>query len=227
MQNRLLLLGAFLTCTACASDQEDAKPKPAASFEVPAAVEVHTTIQVKNSSTNAATYLWNWGDGTTSTEQAPSHSYDHAGTFRLQLQATGAGGTDTISHRLTVATDTAAIVKRIIGKYRGTLEFNSYFANGYRPNQNWKRDTTLELVATSNKTLILLKGTPYADYKSDNAAWPGSAPQRKNYLFAYPFGTTSYTNIQVEQAGDSLYCYSRNGGRSDADTYIFHGKKQR
>ena len=39
---------------------------------------------------------WDFGDGTTSTDQSPSHRYTLAGTYTVQLTVSGPGGTDNI-----------------------------------------------------------------------------------------------------------------------------------
>jgi PKD repeat protein len=49
-------------------------------------------------------YSWNFGDGTTSTLQNPSHSYAAGGTFTVTLTVTdNFGGTNSTSHSVTVA----------------------------------------------------------------------------------------------------------------------------
>lgn len=45
-----------------------------------------------NTSTNATSYLWNFGDGTTSTEINPTKTYNVGGTYSVSLKATGEGG---------------------------------------------------------------------------------------------------------------------------------------
>jgi PKD repeat protein len=47
-------------------------------------------------STNSPTsWLWDFGDANTSTEQDPSHEYDHPGAYTVTLTASNAGGSDT------------------------------------------------------------------------------------------------------------------------------------
>jgi len=49
------------------------------------------------------TWLWDFGDGTTSTLQDPTHLYSAVGTYNVTLIATTSGGcTDTINHVITV-----------------------------------------------------------------------------------------------------------------------------
>jgi hypothetical protein len=48
-----------------------------------------------NSTGDISNWLWNFGDGNTSNEQNPGHSYTTAGTYTVSLTVTGGGGTDT------------------------------------------------------------------------------------------------------------------------------------
>jgi PKD repeat protein len=53
------------------------------------------TVYFINKSTGTITdYLWEFGDGKTSTEQNPIHVYDSAGYFMVSLTVTGPGGSD-------------------------------------------------------------------------------------------------------------------------------------
>lgn len=51
-------------------------------------------IAFTNSSTNATSYLWDFGNGQTSTQQAPTHTYTANGNFTVTLTATNGGCTD-------------------------------------------------------------------------------------------------------------------------------------
>lgn len=46
-----------------------------------------------NTSTNAVSYSWDFGDGTTSTEENPVHAYAAEGSYTVTLTATGDAGT--------------------------------------------------------------------------------------------------------------------------------------
>ncbi len=55
------------------------------------------TVQFTNLSSGAANYTWFFGDGTTSTDENPSHTYTQAGTYSVKLVASSAiCGTDSI-----------------------------------------------------------------------------------------------------------------------------------
>lgn len=49
-------------------------------------------IQFQNLSTGADTYLWDFGDGNTSTETSPEHAYDEPGTYEITLYAEDSNG---------------------------------------------------------------------------------------------------------------------------------------
>lgn len=48
-----------------------------------------------NTSQNATSYLWNFGDGNTSTEEHPTHTYEEEGTYKVVLTATSEDGIQT------------------------------------------------------------------------------------------------------------------------------------
>jgi PKD repeat protein len=56
-------------------------------------------VKFRNQSTNSNTYLWKFGDGTTSTSTADtlSHIYTLNGTYTVKLISTGLGGVDSSS----------------------------------------------------------------------------------------------------------------------------------
>lgn len=79
-------------------------PKPVVSFISPsvrAACNPPLTVQFTNTSIGATTYLWRFGDGSTSTNVNPSHTYTTTGVFNVTLIASnGAGGcSDSITQR--------------------------------------------------------------------------------------------------------------------------------
>ncbi len=58
------------------------------------------TVNFTNASTGASTYAWSFGDGNTSTDLNPSHTYTQPGTYLVTLSAKAAGGcidADTLS----------------------------------------------------------------------------------------------------------------------------------
>ncbi len=52
---------------------------------------VPAIVNFNNASLNATSYLWDFGDGFTSTSPSPSHTYTSAGTYTVKLIASGVG----------------------------------------------------------------------------------------------------------------------------------------
>ena len=64
----------------------------------------YTFTAVVSGGTAPYTYAWNFGDGATSTEKQPSHTYTVAGTYNVKLTVTDAAGTTKIIIRSVSAT---------------------------------------------------------------------------------------------------------------------------
>ena len=80
----------------------DIVPVPVAGFDatptIPGAGAVPLMVSFKNQSTNADSYLWDFGDGSTSTAVNPQHTYTTKGSFTVKLTATNKGAcSNTIS----------------------------------------------------------------------------------------------------------------------------------
>lgn len=83
-------------CTDAATAQFTVHPTPVAVFAAqPRPACAGYPVQFQNMSLNADAFQWWFGDGETSTADAPAHTYAQ-GTYEVRLIATGAGGcTDT------------------------------------------------------------------------------------------------------------------------------------
>jgi PKD repeat protein len=59
-------------------------------------------VSFANKTTNATDYVWSFGDGSSSTSAAATvtHVYTGTGPFTVKLKATGAGGTDSCSAKI-------------------------------------------------------------------------------------------------------------------------------
>ena len=82
-----------------------AAPVPVASFTMsPSSGRVPLSVSFTNSSLNAGSYLWSFGDSSAhSIEASPTHTFTRAGTYTVTLTATGPGGQATARKAITVA----------------------------------------------------------------------------------------------------------------------------
>jgi PKD repeat protein len=97
---------------------------PVAAFTVSATTTCTGCVQFTDVSQNVPTsWRWTFGDGTTSTDQSPTHCYPTAGTYAVTLAATNAAGTTT-SAATTITYNTTVPVAASC-----TPVTQSYFAN--------------------------------------------------------------------------------------------------
>jgi PKD repeat protein len=96
--------GIMLTVTSAAgtdliaiNDLITVDPLPDALFGT---VQSGTEIEFENTSVDASTYLWLFGDGSSSTEENPVHDYGEFGEYEIQLVATNECGSDTFALNL-------------------------------------------------------------------------------------------------------------------------------
>ncbi|MEM6771178.1 MAG: PKD domain-containing protein [Bacteroidota bacterium] len=98
----LLFVGFF---TGCPDDDDPIIPTgdaPTASFTFTVNADDVLTIDFTNTSTDAVSYVWDFGDGNSSTEESPTHTYAGAGAYTVQLTATNAEGNNSTSSTVTV-----------------------------------------------------------------------------------------------------------------------------
>ena len=81
-------------CKDSTSQVVSVSTRPAVSFTIPAFDSCSKTfaISLTNTSTNATSYTWSFGDGTTSIVTSPTKTYSAAGTYTIKLVAVNANG---------------------------------------------------------------------------------------------------------------------------------------
>jgi len=93
----LVFMGLFVSC---GEDTEDFPPPENVSLEI--VLDDHT-VSCTTIATNVEEYLWNFGDGNTSTEGATvEHTYTDPGQFTITLIVTGKGGEKTVSEDIII-----------------------------------------------------------------------------------------------------------------------------
>ena len=107
MKKVLFLLTVILFFAGCGKDDETTTtPVACFTFTSPeTTVYVGDLLQFNNCSTGAESYNWDFGDGSTSTEENPSHSFDNSKEYEVVLVAHGKGDpakTDTMMLPITV-----------------------------------------------------------------------------------------------------------------------------
>lgn len=86
--------------------------KPVATFTVPTQKLVApAAVTFTNTTPKADSYVWDFGDGATSTEASPSHTYFHSGNYTVTLKAVQSGKTVTQKQMIQVTAPERCLVE--------------------------------------------------------------------------------------------------------------------
>lgn len=166
---------SFLTiCTislALFSCKKDSGPAPIASFSVNATnLKAPSKVSFTNASSNAISYSWQFGDGSTSFEQSPSHVYELPGTYTVKLKAIGGQGAGISNTSRTITIEDKPLAATITYVKLTTL-----------PQRNWDGDGSSADVffkITNGSTVL----NNYAENRFVN---PASLPVQWNFPTPY------------------------------------------
>lgn len=144
---------------------------------------VYDTITFTNTSQNANSYSWDFGDDNNSTIQNPTHVYTTAGTFTITLLATGDGGTSTATKTIEITIPPFNIVPGVrIGDFK--------LSDNFQTLKSFLTETTgLHIIATlsNGKYIHLLfydnTGIGFAFLTSSYTLYNSDIPDE---IFAYP-----------------------------------------
>jgi len=98
-----LLSIAVLFAAVLSGCKEDPMPPTAGFSYEPAEVTQYDEVTFTNTSTDADSYAWNFGDGESSTDMSPVHMFNTSGTFTVTLTATNADGDTDAEQSIDVA----------------------------------------------------------------------------------------------------------------------------
>jgi PKD repeat protein len=167
-------------------------------------------VTFTNTSQNATSYSWNFGDGSTSTATNPSHTFTTGGTFTVQLTATGTGGSNTTSQTVNIlAPPTKCWLKKVTitampftdGSGAGWDTYNGpdvFIEITDANNTVYQTGTTVSDVTSSMLPLIWNWSTPWqfpsltTDYYVDLTDY--DTPDPNDYIgWCGPFKMSTYT----------------------------------
>ncbi|MCK6650073.1 MAG: PKD domain-containing protein, partial [Bacteroidia bacterium] len=150
-------------------------------------------ILLINTTTNATSYLWDFGDGTTSTDSDPFHSFPPIGTFTVKLIACNGTECDSITQLNYITTD-STIITPVISAMGDTAVCPGYSVDlvtnnvsGYtyqwKVNGNYLGASDTLYTAGSTGEYVLEATTPFGcvgisnqiNVSIENCVWPGDA----------------------------------------------------
>jgi PKD repeat protein len=113
-----------------------------------------TTISFTNSSTNAETHYWEFGDGSTSTEDNPVHQYPDKGNYIVKYKVTNLCGADSVTQEFTL--DFSAGINKVDRTWK-------LFPNPVQANST----LTVEGIAFDSYTLTDMNGRVIENQKAN------------------------------------------------------------
>jgi len=116
-------------------------PPPVANFTAdPTSGDAPLTVQFTDQSTGSITdWWWQFGDGETSTEQHPSHTYESGGDYTVGLTVTDPGGSDTETKTNYINVTSSGPTEVFFDSFESSADWT---ANWSQDSQNdWRRRT--------------------------------------------------------------------------------------
>ncbi len=100
---KIFFLGFLSVLFVACGSKSDPAPAPIADFTFnPSTGRTPLEVTFTNTSKNAKTYSWDFGNGQSSTQENPKITFTTVGVFNVTLTATGDGGTTKISKSINI-----------------------------------------------------------------------------------------------------------------------------
>ena len=106
-----LLVGLFVV-TSCGDDEEPTgtgDTVPVSSFQFMIDATDFNKVTFTNFSKDATSYVWDFGDGNTSADENPTHTYAAAGDYTVNMTASNATSSHTSTKVVTIVDPNSAI----------------------------------------------------------------------------------------------------------------------
>lgn len=177
-----------------------------------------TPVSFSNSSLNATSYSWDFGDGNTSTSEDPAHTYLAAGLYNVRLISSGVCGSDTVTTQLQINQTEVIVVTGIDSICLGESEILS--ASG-GSSYVWSPVDGLSQSAGNSVSASPLQSTTYI-VSSGSTTCPGTAMFTLNVLSNPIVNSNSGNicpggNIQLAAASADQYYWSPSLGLSSTN----------
>ena len=149
-------------------------------------------VTFTNTSTDAKSYRWDFGDGGTSTEENPVHIFETPGTFDVSLLAKGSGGDQSITKSITIDQATSYIIKNQLSI--ALYNVSSFYWDGANINEQVDHGT----LNPGNQSQEVFTNYTEIDIYFETA--DGTA-----YISTYPWVLTENARNNINITGDSYF----------------------
>lgn len=201
---------------------------PVASFSY---VKTGLTLVFTNTSTSATSYFWDFGDGNTSTQANPTHTYANDGFYDVTLTATNACGSVPFTTSIPVfvlpsadfsATPTTGCAPLTVGfvdqSSTNTISWNWSFPGG-TPSSSTQQFPTVSYQNPGTYNVTLSVSNPAGTDVEVKTAYitVGDKPTA-NFTFVVNGATVSFTSTSTNPAGSGPLTYAWDFGDGGTST---------
>jgi PKD repeat protein len=135
------------------------------SFMVDFTFEVNDfTVTFNNESRDATSYSWDFGDGNTSTEENPTHTYAAEGAFEVTLTGTGANGSKEKTKTVTISLNPTELAPDPTEPEANVISIYSDAytdITGVNLNPNWGQATATSEIEVAGEKVLKMAGLNY------------------------------------------------------------------
>ncbi len=233
-KNTLMIISAIFVISTFTSCQKE----PVAKFSANKTnAKTGEEIAFTNESTDAGSYSWDFGDNNTSTEENPTHTYETAGSYIVELTVYSDNEKESDSYTQSISVIQAneftyddnkhELSKGYLVDY-GVGEFDVYLVNDdITINSDLSANGTGDLVYfwmySSSSTTLSEGSYTYSDTENDFTFYPESVVAT-NYNFANGTGTTFSPisgTVDIEKDGNE-YTFDIELGLENGKTINGH-----
>jgi len=190
--------------------QEEPLTPPVADFEADETMGCETlTVQFTDLSTNnPTTWAWDFGDGATSVEQNPEHTYTTTGLFTVTLTVTNDDGSDVEEMADMIFVGTAPVVSVDVVHASGELVADGsaevVIVGGTAPYDIlWSNDETTTEVADllpGNYSVMVVDASGCIVTEPFTVSWTNSVDNSTILMSIFPNPASDYVTVEMEGA---------------------------
>ncbi len=217
MDNGITVTATAAGGSSAAVDIDLPNDSPAADFSYS---RNHLEVQFNNSSSDTddgvESYFWDFGDGNTSNEADPSHTYADGGTFAVELTVTDTcGETDSRTRNVQVAANNAPVADFSASANKLAVRFSdaSTDSDGEIQSRQWDFGDGLSSNETNPNHVYAAPGTYQVtltvidDDGAQNTTAPkevavvGNVPPTAGFCFSTDFSFVQFTDLSTDSDG--------------------------
>ncbi len=188
------------------------------------------TVAFVNTSTQATSHLWDFGDGQTSTEEHPEHEYAGTGEYEVTLIAAGPCGADTIQRTVSIAGAApiagfgadmshgcAPLTVTFSDHSAGYVSSRQWFFEGGTPSSSSDSTPVITYNQPGSYAVTLIAGNAFGiDTFTAASAVTVSGPPVPGFMFSIDGGTVSFQPVSGLLQGLEFHWDFGDGTASDA-----------